>query len=543
MTQKDQRQPCRVMVENIRIPISAGEAEALAIARAKLRRAGCFGEVERMELHRRSIDARRKSPSLVCSVLAETSCAQQLGEQVIAAEGIRVTKSQPLFLPLGQEILPARPVIVGFGPAGIFCGLILAECGMAPLILEQGGDIEKRTAAVDAFLHGGALSSSTNIQFGAGGAGTFSDGKLTPRSGDSRGEAVLRRLCSLGAPSEILWKAKPHIGTDVLRDVIRSADRRIRQLGGEIRYHAEAAQIAPDHLYANGEKVPFGALVIACGHSSRALYGELLASGFSIEQKPFSVGVRSEHLQEEIDRAMYGEYAGQYGLVHAEYALSMRSGDRGVYSFCMCPGGEVVAAASEEGGVVTNGMSYHARDGRNANAALAVSVHPSDCGDTPQSSIDFQRRLEQAAFRAGGGSYAAPVQTVGDFQNAKRGTEPARILPTYRGGNVVCADLRSILPPFVSSMLSDGLRCFGRKIRGFDAPDVPMTGIETRTSAPVRILRDSETMLALGQSRIYPCGEGAGYAGGIMSAAVDGIRVAQAILARFARPASQNTAE
>lgn len=528
------------MVENIRIPVSAGEAEALAIARDRLRRAGCFGEAERMEMHRRSIDARRKCPSFVCSVLIETSRTEKIDELSLAAEGIRVTEAQQLQLPHGREALPARPVIIGFGPAGMFCGLILAECGLSPLILEQGGDIEERTAAVDSFLHGGALSPATNIQFGAGGAGTFSDGKLTTRIGDSRCEYVLQKLCALGAPDEILWRAKPHIGTDVLRDVIRCADRRIRALGGEIRYHAEANRISSDHLYADGEKIPFGALVIACGHSSRTLYGELLAGGFAIEQKPFSVGVRIEHLQADIDRAMYGDYAGKYGLVHAEYALSMRSGDRGVYSFCMCPGGVVVAAASEEGGVVTNGMSFHARDGRNANAALAVSVHPSDCGGTPADSIEFQRRLEQAAFRAGGCSYAAPMQTVGDFLNGRCGTEPKRILPTYRNGDVVCADLHAILPPFVAAMLGDGLRCFGRKIRGFDAPDVPMTGIETRTSAPVRILRDSETLLAAGQSRIYPCGEGAGYAGGIMSAAVDGIRVAQAILARFARPESES---
>jgi len=248
------------------------------------------------------------------------------------------------------------------------------------------------------------------------------------------------------------------------------------------------------------------------------------------------VGVRIEHLQKDIDEAMYGDYAGRYGLVHAEYAVSYRRGDRGTYSFCMCPGGEVMASASEEGGVVTNGMSRYARDGRNANAAIAVSVHPSDYGDNPADAIEFQRKLEQAAFAAGGKTYAAPCQTVGDFLSGKSGAEPTRVLPTYRGGDVVMRDFHTILPDFVCSMLAEGLQSFGRKIRGFSDAFVPMTGVETRTSAPVRILRHEETLCAPGQDRVYPCGEGAGYAGGIMSAAVDGIRVAQAILARFRRP-------
>lgn len=505
-------------------------------ARARIRRAGCFGDAQRMEIHRKSVDARRKCPFFVCSVLAEVQCSREPDAQALAGLGIRMTEQHPLELPVGSEPMSSRPVVIGFGPAGIFCALILAECGYSPLVLEQGSSIDERVQIVSSFLTGGALSSRTNIQFGAGGAGTFSDGKLTTRIGDSRCEYVLQRLYELGAPQDILWQAKPHIGTDVLRGVIRNADRRIRECGGEIRYHAAAERISADSLYVDGDRIPFGALVIACGHSARPLYAELLHSGFSIEQKPFSVGVRIEHLQEDIDRAMYGDYAGKFGLRHAEYALSMRRGDRGVYSFCMCPGGEVVAAASEEGGVVTNGMSFHARDGQNANAAIAVSVHPSDCGSTPADSIEFQRRLERAAFAAGGNSYAAPLQTVGDFLNGGHGTAPKRIFPTYRGGDVVCTDLHAILPAFVSSMLEEGIRNFGKKIRGFDAPDVPMTGIETRTSAPVRILRSDTGLNAPGYDRVYPCGEGAGYAGGIMSAAVDGIRVAQAILGRFRRP-------
>ena len=526
----------RILIENIRVPASAGEEQIFREASLRLRRSGLCGEVSHMAVHRKSIDARRKNITFVCSVLAQTEILPGADESVLQEHGIKITEESDPELPVGTESMQGRPVIIGFGPAGIFCALLLAECGFRPLVLEQGGDIDERIAKVDAFTRGGSLSTQTNVQFGAGGAGTFSDGKLTTRIGDSRCGYVLRRLHELGAPEDILWRAKPHVGTDILRDVIRNADTRIRELGGEIRYNTKAERIIGNTLCEGGEKIPFGSLVIACGHSSRDLYAHLLDSGFSVQAKAFSVGVRIEHLQSDIDRAMYGDYAGKYGLVHAEYAVSHRRGDRGAYSFCMCPGGEVMASASEEGGVVTNGMSRHARDGRNANAAIAVSVHPSDYGDTPAAAIAFQRKLEQAAFAAGGNTYAAPCQTVGDFLSGKWGTEPTRVLPTYRGGDVVMRDFHGILPDFVCSMLAEGLYSFGKKIRGFSDAYVPMTGVETRTSAPVRILREDATLCAPGRDRVYPCGEGAGYAGGIMSAAVDGIRVAQAILGRYRRP-------
>lgn len=527
----------QLIIENIRVPVSESDGTVLDAARRILKKSGAFSAPARLEIHRKSIDARRKPHiSFVCSVYAEAEAVRVPDDAALRALGIRQSVKEPLVLPVGTERMENRPVVVGFGPAGIFSALLLAECGFCPLVLERGGSIDERIPAVDAFSRGGTFNATTNIQFGAGGAGTFSDGKLTTRISDPRCTYVMEQLVRFGAPEDILWRAKPHIGTDVLRDVVRLADARIRQLGGEIRYNARAERISSDSLYVGGERIPFGALIVASGHSARDLYAELLASGFAIEAKPFSVGVRMEHLQEDIDRAMYGDLAGKYGLPHAEYALSMRRGERGVYSFCMCPGGEVVAAASEDGGVVTNGMSFRARDGRNANAAIAVSVHPSDYGATPHGAIDFQRNLEQTAFRAGGGTYAAPCQTVGDFLSGKKGSEPRRIQPTYRGGDVAMCDLHGILPPFVTSMLEAGITDFGRKIRGFDASDVPMTGVETRTSAPVRILRGEETYLAVGHDRIYPCGEGAGYAGGIVSAAVDGIRVAQAILKRFARP-------
>lgn len=525
----------RILIENIRVPVSAGDDAVFTEAKRRVRDCGYFGNPTQLEIHRKSIDARRKDVYFVCSVWACVSCRSTVTDELLKPMGMRFSDSEPLELPLGEETMPGRPVIVGFGPAGIFCGLLLAECGFRPLILERGGCVDERIEAVDRFSRLGELDTTTNIQFGAGGAGTFSDGKLTTRIGDSRCRYVLERLHELGAPADILWQAKPHIGTDVLRDVIRRADERIRSLGGEIRYHARAEKITSSSLYVGNEQIPFGTLVLAGGHSARDLYEELIASGFSVEAKPFSVGVRVEHLQSDIDYAMYGDYAGKFGLVHADYAISHRQGDRGAYSFCMCPGGEVVAAASEEGGVVTNGMSNRGRDGRNANSAIAVSVHTSDYGGTPIGAIAYQRNLEQAAYRAGGKNYAAPCQTVGDFLNGHSGTEAKRILPTYRGGNVCYTDFHKILPRYVCSMLEAGFRQFGKKIRGFDADDVPMTGVETRTSAPVRILRDDTVLTALRYDRIYPCGEGAGYAGGIMSAAVDGIRVAQAILTRYKR--------
>ncbi|MBR3999299.1 MAG: hypothetical protein IKI93_13270, partial [Clostridia bacterium] len=359
-----------------------------------------------------------------------------------------------------------------------------------------------------------------------------SDGKLTTRINDPLIAYVLKILHELGAPEDILYKAKPHIGTDILREVVKNADRRIRELGGEIRYHAAARDITSSAVTADGEKIPYEALILATGHSARDTYSELLSAGFLIEPKPFSVGVRAEHLQSDIDKALFGIHAGDEALGRGEYQLSHREGERGCYTFCMCPGGTVVPSASEEGGVVTNGMSTRARDGRNANAAVCVSVLPSDYGSDPVRAIEFQRSLEKAAFTAGGRNYYAPMQTVGDLLNGTSGTEPSKIIPTYRDGLVTPADLSKIFPPFVTGMLKTGLTVFGKKIRGYADENVPLTGVETRTSAPVRIVRD-ENCRAVGHPGIYPCGEGAGYAGGIVSAAVDGIRVASKIISEY----------
>lgn len=527
----------KILIENVRLPYRPGENQdeaAKAEAAAKIRKITGNRPLS-LHINRKSIDARRKPQiSFVYSVYAELEASDSTIAKLDAASVKRYTPAE-LQIPEGTEVLQERPVIIGFGPAGIFCGLLLARCGMRPLILERGSDVVRRTEKVEHFNRTGELDVNSNIQFGAGGAGTFSDGKLTTRIHDPMIAGVLKILLELGAPEDILWRAKPHIGTDVLVQVVEQADRTIRQLGGEIRYDCPVTHIDDRYVTAEGQKIPFGVLILATGHSARDLYADLMCSSYQLEAKPFSVGVRIEHLQSWLNEAMFGAFAGDPTLGAAEYQLSHRQGERGCYTFCMCPGGEVVAAASEEGGVVTNGMSRHARDGRNANAAVCVSVHPQDYGNTPADAIAFQRELEKKAFAAGGQDYWAPVQTVGDYLDGRKGSVPTVVLPTYRNGMVTPVDFHDLFPAFITDMLTAGLSRFNRQIHGYADRHIPMTGIETRTSAPVRILR-TEALTAPGHDTVYPCGEGAGYAGGIVSAAVDGLRVALRILERYRHP-------
>ena len=347
---------------------------------------------------------------------------------------------------------------------------------------------------------------------------------------------MLREFVRFGAPAEILYRAKPHIGTDRLREVVKNLRAEICSLGGEVRFDTALTDLVVTGGRLRGARtsageIPADVLLLAAGHSARDTFEMLLRRGFAMEAKPFSVGVRIEHLQAEIDRGLYGEHAGHPALPPGEYQLSHRVGERGVYTFCMCPGGVVVPAASEEGMTVTNGMSYHARDGKNANAAVAVSVTPADYGGGPLGGAAFQRELERRAYAAGGGGYRAPAQDIGHFFAGKAGLDAARVRPTYARGVTPC-DFHELLPGFVSSMLETGLRAFGKKLPGFDAPGALLTGVETRTSSPVRILR-GEDYQAPGAGGVYPCAEGAGYAGGIMSAAVDGIRAALAVMAEY----------
>ncbi|MGN1345956.1 MAG: NAD(P)/FAD-dependent oxidoreductase [Eubacteriales bacterium] len=523
----------KLTVGGIRVTYRPGEdADASAIHKAAsllYRKTGV--KPKNLQIAKKSIDARRRAElSFVYTVYAEMEVRMSVLEN---DPDIRRFTEPELHLTHGTRPLEHRPVIVGFGPAGMFAALVLAENGFRPILLERGASVDERVAAVERFTKEGILDPDTNVQFGAGGAGTFSDGKLTTRIGDPAIAYVLHKLHELGAPADIEYKAKPHIGTDILRSVVREADRVITSLGGEIHYKTKVTDITDTTVTAGGTVLPYRVLILATGHSARDTYAELLGKGYIIEPKPFSVGVRAEHLQEEIDAAMFGSHAGDRTLGHAEYQLSFREGERGCYTFCMCPGGTVVPSASEEGGIVTNGMSTRARDGRNANAAVCVSVRPEDFGSTPAGAIEFQKSLEQRAYQMAGSTGAAPMQTVGDFLRKTHGTEYSRIVPTYRGGFVTPCDFDDLFPPFVTDLLRKGLVDFGRKIKGYDASDVPLTGVETRTSAPVRILRN-EGLTAPGHPGVYPSGEGAGYAGGIVSAAVDGIRVASKIIAEYA---------
>ncbi len=526
------------IIQNIKLSFEISKDEAFAIAKHRLLKFFSKKSIGEMKIYKTSVDARKKDNiCFVYSVCADVHGASRVDEKTLAKEGIVPLTEDAMEIRFGNEALAERPVVVGFGPCGMFCALMLAENGYRPIVIERGSDVAKRTEDVERFSKLGILNPESNIQFGAGGAGTFSDGKLVTRINDPKCSYVISAFHAFGAPEEILYKAKPHIGTDYLKIVVARMEERIRELGGDIFYDTKLE----DFTVANGNivsvrtgkgEIPCGLLVLALGHSARDTFSMLSMRGVPMTAKPFSVGVRIEHLQEDIDSALYGDAAGNPLLPKGEYNLSCHNGDRGVYTFCMCPGGQVVSAASEEGGVVTNGMSNFSRDGRNANSAVAVSVNPADYGDTIETAVAFQRSLEQKAYEAGGKTYAAPCQTVGDFLGKTKMSEPARILPTYRDGNVKMTDLGGVLPAFVAESLRFGLSNFDRKIKGFAASDAVLTGVETRTSSPLRIPRD-EAYLALGFQNLYPCGEGAGYAGGITSAAVDGIKCALAVMERY----------
>ena len=526
------------IVQNIKLSIEESKDEALTMAKHRLLKFFPKNSIEGLSIYKTSVDARKKENILfVYSVSAKVHGKPRADANVLAKEGIVPMQSEALTVEFGSDEMKDRPVIVGFGPCGIFCALLLAKNGYRPIVIERGASVKQRTDDVESFFRSGILNPESNIQFGAGGAGTFSDGKLVTRINDPKCGYVLSEMHRFGAPDEILYKAKPHIGTDYLKKVVENAEKEVIRLGGDVFFHTKLEDITVRNgkvvsVKTSKGELPCSALVLALGHSARDTFAMLSSHGVGMIPKSFSVGVRVEHLQEDIDRALYGKSAGHPRLPKGEYNLSCHNGDRGVYTFCMCPGGQVVAAASETGGVVTNGMSNFLRDGSNANSAVAVSVNPSDYGDRVDLAIDFQRKLEQSAYRAAGNSYAAPCQTMGDFLRKTKNTEPSRILPTYRNGEVTVTDLENVLPSFVADSLRFGFVNFEKKLKGFAANDAVLTGVETRTSSPIRIPRN-ENYLADNYENLYPCGEGAGYAGGITSAAVDGIKCALAIMKKY----------
>lgn len=544
----EQKRCMEAVIEGISVPVGTPVDDVLRKAQQKMKRAGMTPGSLHFRPYKKSVDARhREDIRLVYAVLA-TAPAGHPGFSVdkLKQAGMKPHIPGELSRERGSTPLGARPLVVGMGPAGLFCAYLLASAGYAPILLDRGDNVQDRVASVNRFYTQGNLDTESNIQFGAGGAGTFSDGKLLTRINDARCAFVLDTLCRMGAPADICLQAKPHVGTDVLRTVVDTMLQTIESLGGTLHYRCrfDGFDRLPDGtftVHTNRGDLPAGVIILAPGHSARDTYRMLIGRQFAVEAKPLSVGVRIEHLRADMDTMLYGAMAGHPDLGAAEYHLSDTRGERGVYTFCMCPGGEVVAAASEEDTVVVNGMSCHARDGVNSNSAIAVSVQTTDFepvdGSLALGAIAFQRKLERAAFLAGGSDYNVPVQTVGDFLGGVGHTgahEPTRIKPTYRGGDHFrLAPVGDVLPPFVCAGLEDGLRSFDRKVHGFAMPEAILSAAETRTSAPVRILR-GENFCALGQPGIYPCGEGAGYAGGITSAAVDGLRVAEAILAAYA---------
>ncbi len=488
--------------------------------------------VKSARLYRKSVDARKKSDlHFCCALIAEL----KINENAV----LKKAKNASVYAPreyvwrISEKRPETRPVIVGFGPAGMFAALFLARAGLRPLVIERGRDVDSRTADVNRFFAGGELNTESNVQFGEGGAGTFSDGKLNTGIKDFRCRAVLEEFYKHGAPENILTDAKPHIGTDILVNVVKSIREEIISLGGEVRFEARL-----DNLRFEGgrlvaavtakEEIPCERLILATGHSARDTFLMLKNNGVNMIRKPFSMGVRIEHRQSDINKALYGDFAFHSALSAADYKLAAHlENGRGVYTFCMCPGGEVINASSESGKIAVNGMSNSKRDGTNANSALLVSVEPEDLeGDDVLAGCALQRKTEQAAYAAAGG--AVPVSTVGSFVFGKP-FEITRVKPTVKP-DYTYADFEDIFPAFICDSLREGILLFDKKISGFADDSAVLTAPETRSSSPVRILRGEDGQ-SLSHKGLYPCGEGAGYAGGIMSAATDGLKTAEALIA------------
>lgn len=528
-------------VRGLRLPLDYTESDLLLAAATRIKvqpRA-----IIEYHLVKKAVDARRNKVCFTLTLDITLANEVRIGQSLLDSPEITELKPQPAYEAVpGGQVLPFSPLITGAGPAGLFCGLYLARHGYRPVIIDQGQNIERRIETVERFWQKGELNPYSNTQFGEGGAGTFSDGKLTTRIGDERISFVLDTFVEHGAAEEIKYEKKPHVGTDVIRRVIKNIRNEILDLGGELYFDTRLRDINVNQrliksiVINRGTEIPCGVLVLAIGNSARAVYRLLQARGISVVSKAFAVGVRVEHSQALIDRIQYGDYAGHPRLGPADYHLTYqdRNSGRALYTFCMCPGGRVIAAASETGGVVTNGMSYQARDSGIANSALVVTVKPADWYDQVLGGIMLQEQLEKRAFEAGGQNYQAPAQLLTDFMEKRGSLDLGPALATYQPG-VKPADLWQVLPEEISSVLWRGIKYWEKKMPGWLAGNAVLTGVETRTSAPVRIIRD-ERGCSPDAYNLYPCGEGAGYSGGIMSSAVDGLKTAEQIIVRYRRP-------
>lgn len=549
-------------ISNIRVPLDqldgTAATEDRALRAAVLRRLRITpDDLAAVEPRKRSIDARKKGDvhltytvriQLRGAANAERSLLERLRRRH-AERGVSVVDDvadmafrAPVHL--GTKRV-GRPVVVGAGCAGLFCALALAEAGLEPLLVERGQDSGYRSSSIERFNRTGKLDVESNIQFGLGGAGTFSDGKLATGTKSPLHRHILKTFVACGAQREILYDAKPHVGSDVLPTVVTNMCRRIGELGGEVRFSTRMVDLdtqggcvrsitlrqkGSDSGLVVEERLPAANVVVACGHSARDVFELLHRRGVSLERKTFAMGVRIEHLQRDVDRAQYGPFAGHPALGAAPYKLVTHLGNgRSAFSFCMCPGGYVVAAASEEGGVVTNGMSLSDRKGENANSGLLANVFPDDLpGDDVLAGVELQRRCERSAYEAGGGDYLAPAQLVGDFLQGVPSSGQGSVTPTYPRG-VSWGDVATCLPGYVSETLRAAIPRMDRRLHGFSEASAVLTGVETRSSSPVRVTR-GEGLQSLSTAGLWPCGEGAGYAGGIMSAATDGLRVARTLV-------------
>ena len=526
-----------IRVTDIVLPLDCREADFLPA----VRKATGIKGISSVKIAKRSVDARQKNN--IRFLFSFDITVEGDEEKAMASSKyphVSLTRDDR-FLPVPCGVRTPRSVVVGAGPAGMMAAWALAKAGMRPVVFERGADVRRRKADVEKFWQTGALDVRSNVQFGEGGAGAFSDGKLTTGiKKDAYVRTLLDVFVGAGAPPEILWQAKPHVGTDNLYRVVQNIRAEIIKAGGEYRFDSRVTDVVVKNGVLKGmvvetpdgiDEITADAAVFAVGHSARDTFEMLQAKGVAMAPKAFAVGVRIEHPQALINASLYGRKTPPFPLGAADYKLAIHLPDgRSAYTFCMCPGGYVVAAASETGRVVTNGMSYFKRDGMNANSAFLVGVTPADFGgDDVLAGVRFQRDMETAAFNAGGRTYAAPAQRVEDFLKGSETTAFGDVLPTYRPAPVP-ADLTACLPAFVAKTLRAALPLAERKLKGFCFPDAVMTGVETRSSSPVRLLRDDKTMESLNVAGLYPCGEGAGYAGGIVSAGVDGLKCAERII-------------